>query len=103
MPRRAFLAKRPALRRLDRPPQHIARTAQRRLLGMNACNVEALFGIEFAIGLAQPPAAPGNDADSPPRPVRYLKHFAQQLLRGLVSVERHDALVGVLHLVPSRL
>ncbi len=57
MPRRALLAKGRALSRLDRAAQHVSGVAQRRLLGVNAGDLEALLGVEFAIIGIQPPAA----------------------------------------------
>ena len=70
---------------------------------MNARDVEALFGVEILVGLAELPTALGNDPDAPPGPVRHFEHLGQQLLRGLVAFKRDDAFVAVLRLVPSRL
>ena len=50
MARRALLAEGRALGRLDGSAQHIAGAAEWRLLGVNAGDVEALFGVELAIG-----------------------------------------------------
>ncbi len=82
MARRALLAEGRALGRLDGAAQHVARAAQRRLLGVNAGDVEALFGVELAIVRVEPPAALRNDADAAPGAIGDFKDFASSFCAG---------------------
>ena len=59
------------------------------------------FGVEVAIGLAEPPAAFGDDADAAPGAIGDFEDLGQQLLRGAVAFEGDDAAVGVLDFVPA--
>src|SRR5207248_9575668 len=77
MSRRAFLAEGPALRRLDHAAQHISGTAQLRLFGVDAGDVEPLLGIEIPIRRTQPPAASWNHANAAPRAVRDFEDLGQ--------------------------
>ncbi len=81
------------------PAENIARLAEWRLLGVNAADLKTLFSVERAVGLAETPAAFGDDADAAPRTIRHFKDLGQQLLRGQISGVGHDALVGVLDVV----
>src|SRR5271166_796414 len=101
MARRTFLAEGRALGRLYHSPQHISGMTKQRLGGVNAGDLEALFGVEVAIIRAQPPAAFGNHANAAPGAICDLENLSQQLLRPPVAVEGYDALVGVFDFVPS--
>ena len=59
------------------------------------------FGVEVAIGVAEPPAAFGDDADAAPGAIGDFEDFGQQLLRGAVALERDDAAVGVFDFVAA--
>ena len=87
MTRSAFLAEGRALGGLDGSAQHVAGVAQRRLLGVNAGDVEALFGVEVAIVGVETPAALGNDADAAPGAIGDFEDFGEQFLRGAIAVE----------------
>ncbi len=72
---RAFFTEGRALGRFDGSAQHIARTAQRRFLGVNAGDVEALLGVELAVVRVEAPAALRNDADTAPGAIGDFKNF----------------------------
>src|SRR5208282_2804646 len=88
-----------ALGGLDGSAQDVTGAAKRRLLGVNAGDVEALFGVEGAIVGVEAPAAFGNDADATPGAIGDLEDFGEELLRGLIAVEGDHSAVGVLHFV----
>src|ERR1700723_668004 len=97
MTRRALLAEGRARGRLDHSAQHISRMAKRRLLCVNAGDLEAILGVEFAVSRVKPPAAFGNHADAAPGAIGHFKNFTQQLLRRPIALKTHYALVGVFH------
>src|SRR5665213_4636989 len=101
MPRRTLLAESRALRRFDSSAQHFSRAAQRRLLCMNARDVETLFGVELAVGFTQATTALRNHSNAAPCAIGHLEHFAQQLLRCAIALECDHAAVGILHFVPA--
>ena len=101
MTRRTLLAERRTLSGLDGSAENIARTAKRRLLGVNAGDVEALFGVEVAVVSVETPATLRNDADAAPGAIGDFKNFFQKLLRGAIAVEGDDAAVSVLHFVTA--
>ena len=97
MPRRALLAERRAFGWLDLAAQHIAGVAQRRLLGMNPGNLEALLRIEFAIILR---SAPSRFLESPRSRAKLgplLQIPRPAVAARSIPVVGHNALVGVFH------
>ena len=96
------LPKAAALGGLDEPAQHVSRTAERRLLGMNAGDLEALFGVEFAISsLSRQPLL---GITPMPRHARSVtsKTSASSCWAGMIALVADDALVGVLDVVSPR-
>src|SRR6476646_6098164 len=70
--RRALLAERGALVRLDQTLQHLTAAAQRRLLGVDVADVEAVFGIAISVLRRHSPATVGDRADAAPAAVGHL-------------------------------
>src|SRR5579859_723487 len=92
-----------ALGWLDGSAEDIAGAAERRLFSVNAGDVETLFGVEFAIGVAQAPTALWNYADAAPGAIGDREDFCEKFLRGAITVEGDDAAVGVLDFVTAGL
>ena len=84
--RRALLAERRALVRLDQPLQHLAAAAHARFLGVDAGHLEAVLGVELAVLLRQPPAAVRDHPDAPPAAVGDLEDVLQQRPGGRVAL-----------------
>jgi len=58
---------------------------------VNAGDVEALFGIELAVGLAETPALL-ESRNAAPGTIRDFENLGQQLLRRAVAFERDERL-----------
>ena len=100
--RRALLAERGALVRLDQPLQHLAGPADRptRRCGCRAPSKRCSASKSRYCG-GQSPAAVRDDADTPPGAVGDLEDVLQHGLRRQVALGRNRALVGVLQLVAA--
>ena len=72
----AFFAEGWALGGLDGSAEDFAGVAERRLLSVDAGDLEPHFGVEVAIGLVEAPAAFGNDADAAPGAIGDFKDFS---------------------------
>src|ERR1035441_1209368 len=103
MARGALLAKCGTLGGLDDSAENVSGAAERRLLGVDAGDVEALLGVVVAVRGAKLPAAFWDDADAAPGTVGDIENLCEELLRALVAVEVDDALVGVFNFVASGL
>src|SRR5665213_2971092 len=101
MTRCAFFAEGRALGGLDGSAQHFAGMAERRLLSVDAGDLEAKLGVVIAIVLVETPAAFGNDADAAPGAIGDFKNFRQQFLRGAIAIVSDDTAVGVFDFVAA--
>src|SRR6185437_13116898 len=101
--RRALLAERRALVRLDQALQHLAGAAQWRLVGADVADREAVFGVELGVPVGEFPAAPRDHPDAAPGPVGHLEDVAQHRHRRLVAFGPYGAGVRVVQFVPAGL
>jgi len=99
----ALFAEGPTLGRLDGSAKDVAGTAEGRLLGVDAGDLEPLFGVEVAVCGAEAPAALGDDADATPGAIGDFKDLGEKLLGGSVAVVGDDAAVGVFDFVAALL
>ena len=75
--------------------QHLAAVAERRFLGLDILDGEADFGVEFAVAVAEAPAALGDDTDAAPAAVGDREDVGQHLLGRSVALVLDSARVGV--------
>src|SRR5262245_45768976 len=96
--RRALVAERGALVGLLQPLEDLPADAHRRFLRFQIVHLENVLGVVVPVLVAQPEAAPGDQADPAPFAVADLEHLLDQLPRRGVALASHRPAVLILHL-----